>query len=145
MAEPVSSKPPFWFMIAALAAVLWGVAGAYACYSQLTLSPAQLAALPPAQADAFSTMPIAIRIAYVVATAAGFVGAVLLALRSRLARIAFIVSLIGVIVQFGWLFGPYQGVAKLGPAALGFPGFIVAVGVLEILFADLALRRGWLS
>ena len=120
MAEPVSSKPPFWFMIAALAAVLWGVAGAYACYSQLTLSPAQLAALPPAQADAFSTMSIAI-------------------------RIAFIVSLIGVIVQFGWLFGPYQGVAKLGPAALGFPGFIVAVGVLEILFADLALRRGWLS
>jgi hypothetical protein len=145
MTEAARIKPPVWFAVAVGAAILWSLAGAYACYSQLSLTPAQLAALPAAQAEAFTAMPLTIRGAYVLATGAGLIGATLLATRRRWAGIAFVASLAGVIVQFGWVFGPYQGVAKLGPAALGFPAFIVLIGLLEIWFAHLARKRGWLN
>ena len=137
-------RPPLGFMAAAGLAILWALAGVYACYTQLTLSADQLAALPTAQREAFTAMPQAIRLAYVVAVTGGSVGAVLLILRRRQARIAFIVSLIGVVVQFGWVFGVFHGVARLGPSALAFPAFIVAATVGEIWLAGLGLKRGWL-
>jgi hypothetical protein len=140
-----SAKPPFWFMIFAALAILWGLAGVYACYSQLSLTPQQLAQLPPAQATAFSSMPLAIRAAYVVATVGGLVGGLLLIARRRWARTAFIVSLLGIVIQFGWTFGPYQGLAKFGAGAVAFPAFIAAVCLAEIWFAGFALKRGWLA
>ena len=140
-----AAKRPFWFMIVAVLAILWGLAGVYACYSDLTTTPAQLAKLPPAQADALTAMPAAIRGAYAVATVGGLVGGVLLAARRRWARAAFVVSLLGVIVEFGWTFGPYQGLAKLGPSAATFPAFIAVVCIAEIWFAGFAQRLGWLT
>ena len=82
-----------------------------------------MAALPAAQRDAFIAMPGFAKAAYVLAVGAGLIGGVLLFLRKRPARIAFIVSLVGIVVQFDWVFGPYQGLAKLGPSAVAFPAF----------------------
>jgi hypothetical protein len=144
--EPAdTAKRPIWFMIYAVLAILWGLAGVYACYSQLTMGPDQLAQLPPIEAGALTAMPAAIRGAYVVATVAGLVGGLLLALGRRWARWAFIVSLLGVVVQFGWTFGPYQGLAKLGALAALFPAFIAGVCISEIWFSDIAQKRGWLT
>ena len=145
MSDIGSSAPPLWFKIVTVVAMLWGLAGVYACYSQLSMSAEALAALPAAQRDAFIAMPGFAKAAYVLAVGAGLIGGVLLFLRKRPARIAFIASLVGIVVQFGWVFGPYQGLAKLGPSAVAFPAFIVAVGVAEIWIAGLALKRGWLG
>lgn len=145
MAEVRSAGSPLWFKIVAGLAILWGLAGVFACYSQLTLTPAQLAALPAAQRDAFTTMPLFVRVAYVVATFGGFLGGVLLMSRRPEARIVFIASLIGVVVQFGWVFGVYQGLTKMSPSALGFPAFIVVFCIAEIWLAGVALKRGWLG
>ncbi len=145
MAYVQSIKSPLWFKIAAALVILWGLAGVFACYSQLTLTPAQLAALPAAQRDAFIAMPLVVRIAYVVAVGGGLVGGILLILRRPEARMAFIASLIGVIVQFGWVFGVYQGLAKTGASALAFPAFIVLVCIVEIWLAVVGRSRGWLG
>ena len=145
MPDTGSNTPPLQFKIAAVVAILWGLAGVYACYSQLSMTAAQLAALPAADADAFTAMPVFVKVAYVVAVVGGLVGGILLFMRKAPARIAFIVSLIGVVVQFGWIFGPYQGLANLGPSAMAFPAFIAAVGIAEIWLAGLALQRGWLG
>ncbi len=138
-------SPPRWFTLAAVASLLWGLAGAYACYSQLSLTPAQLAVMPAAQRDAFTAMPVFARAAYVAATAGGLAGAVLLLLRRRQAAAAFVLSLAGVVVQFGWVFLVFGGVQRLGPSALAFPGFILSASVAEIWLCGLAARRGWLT
>lgn len=145
MPDTGSNTPPLWFKIAAVVAILWGLAGVYACYSQLSMSAAQLAALPAAQSDAFTAMPVFVKGAYVVAVAGGLIGGILLLMRKAPAQIAFIVSLIGVVVQFGWVFGVYQGASKLGPSSMAFPAFIAAVGVAQIWLAGLAFKRGWLG
>lgn len=144
MPNAATVSVPLWFKIVAVAAILWGVAGLYACFTQLTLTPAALTALPAAQRDAFTAMPGWAKIAYQVAVVGGFVGGVLLLMRNRQAQLGFVVSLIGVIAQFGWTFLVYGGLTKLGPSALGFPAFIAAVCVAEIWFSGLALKRGWL-
>lgn len=136
---------PLWFRIVAVVAILWGVAGLYACFTQLTLTPAAMAALPAAQRDAFTAMPGWAKVAYQVAVVSGFVGGVLLLMRHRQAQLAFVVSLAGVLVQFGWTFLVYGGLAKLGPSAAAFPAFLAAVCVAEIWLAGSARGRGWLG
>jgi hypothetical protein len=145
LADAQSIKSPLWFKIATALVILWSLAGAFACYSQLTLTPAQLAVLPAAQRDAFIAMPLVVRIAYVIAVGGSLIGGILLILRRREARMAFVASLIGVVIQFGWVFGVYQGVAKMGTSALAFPAFIVLACIVEIWLAVTGRNRGWLG
>ncbi len=137
-------KPPAWFTVLAIGATIWGLAGGYACWTQLTMTAAQLAALPTAQRDAFSAMPTVIKGAYVLATAGGLAGGALLLLRRRGARTAFTLSLAGVVIQFGWTFLLYRGANALGPDAAIFPAIIAAIAVGEIWLSRFAMRRGWL-
>jgi len=143
MSNVASSPPPAWFRIAAIVAVLWALAGVYACYTQLTLTQAQLSALPAAQRDAFSSMPRLISVAYIIAVAGGLAGSVLPLVRKRQARLAFLISLGGIIVQFGWVFLIYHGASALGLSAIAFPAFITGVCAAEIWLTGLAIRRGW--
>ncbi|MBB5685048.1 hypothetical protein [Sphingobium boeckii] len=144
MAERTKANAPGWFWLVAIVFLLWSLAGCFACYTQLTLTPQDLAKLPAAQQDAWSAMTPLPKIAYVVAVAAGLLGSILLLMRSGLARLLFIVSLIGVLIQFGWFFGIYAELQKLGASSAAFPAFIVAMALIEIWFSGLAARRGWL-
>lgn len=143
MSDTVQSKVPAWFWAVSVIFLLWGAAGVFFCYSQLTMTAEQMAQLPPAQRDAFLAMPTAIKGAYIVAVGAGLLGSILLLARKLSARPLFILSLIAVIVQFGWVFAIYTG--KLEPNAWGLPAFIVLMAVLQIWFAGVAARRGWLA
>lgn len=146
MSETGAIKPPGWFWGAGVIFLLWSLAGVFACYTQLTMTPEQLAALDAPQREAFLAMPGAIKISYAAAVLSGLLGSILLLVRKALARPAFIVSLIAVIVQFGWVFGIYGGLSKFGGiSSAAFPAFIVLMAVLEIWFAGKAVRNGWLS
>ncbi|WP_246623258.1 hypothetical protein [Sphingomonas colocasiae] len=136
---------PTWFWIVVAVFILWGLMGCWACYSQLTITPEKLAALPDAQRDAWTAQPGLVKFAYVVAVGAGLAGALLLAARMDAARWAFVVSLIAVVIQFGWFFGPYRGGQKLGWGTAGFPLFIVAMCVIQIWFTCFAAARGWIG
>ena len=143
MSGSTAPRPPLWFWLLSGLFLLWGLAGSLACYMQLTISEAGLAALPSAQRDAWLALTFLPKAAYVVAVAAGVLGSVLLLTRKRLARSLFFLSLAGIIIQFGWFFGVYGGLAKLGPSSVVFPAFIFLVALAEIWFAGLSARRGW--
>ena len=144
MAETTRVKAPGWFWLVAILFLLWGLAGGFACYMQLTMTPEDLAKLPATQQDAWAAMTPLPKIAYVVAVSAGLLGAILLLMRSALARLLFMLSLIGVVIQFGWFFGPYAGLQKLGASSAAFPAFIVAMALIEIWFTGFCAKRGWL-
>ncbi len=75
----------------------------------------------------------------------GWPAPILLLLRRRQAALGFVLSLLGISVQFGWVFLVFGGVRKLGPSALAFPGFIFTACAVEIWFCGFAARRGWLA
>lgn len=139
----LTRKPPAWYWAVVAVLLLWSLMGCFACYTQLAMTPAQLAALPPAQRDAWMAMTLAPKAAYVVGVLAGLAGTLLLAARRPGARAMFVLSLIGVTIQFGWFFLVWGGMAKVGPGSVGFPLLIFLVCLGEIWFSGFAARQGW--
>jgi len=135
---------PIWYWFVAGVLTLWNAIGCFACYSQLTIAPEKLAKLPADQRDAWSAMPAFAKLAYVVAVVAGLAGAVLLLLQNALALPLSILSLAGIVVQFGWFYLGYGGWARHGAKGAIFPAFIALVGIGQIAFACCAKAQGWL-
>jgi len=120
--ERIGSRPvPAWFWAVAVVALLWEAMG---CLQYVKQSPAAPA------------LPVWVWSAFAVAVWVGLAGALLLLLRLRWARLAFAVSLLGAVVQFGWAFAR-TGVTPLGIAVL-------AAAVALLWFVDHAAKRGWL-
>ena len=139
------NKPPTWFWIVSVLALLWAGAGCAAYLLQVGMSPADMAKLPAAQRAIWAMMPEWVMAAYALAVWLGLAGAVALLLRRRIARSLYIVSLAAVIVQFGWTFLATPILTTVGAVqSLPFPLFIVVAGVALIWLSQIAIARGWL-
>ncbi|QNA84675.1 hypothetical protein G4G27_12260 [Sphingomonas sp. So64.6b] len=139
-------KPPVWFWIAAIVITLWGALGVAAFYMDVAMSDAAKAQLSDYDRTLLASRPSWFVWLYAVATISGLLGGIALLARSAYARLFFIVSLIGVILQFGWIFAVTDLIAIKGfVAACAFPIFIVIVAVLQVWFADVARKRGWIA
>lgn len=137
-------KPPVWFWIVGVVLLLWACMGLFAFYSQV-LDSAAIAALPDYDRRMLTSLPVWLKAVYAIAVLSATLGGVLLLARSALARQAYLVSLVSVIVQFGYTLGATDLIAVKGlVTAAGFPVFIIAMGVVELWFARLATGRGWL-
>lgn len=145
MATDLRAPVPVWYWIVAVLALLWAAAGCFAYVSQVTIGPEDFARLPEAQQQIWTAMPGWATGAYAVAVWISLAGAVALLLRRRLARTAYLVSLVAVLVQFGWVFlaSPILSLYPLAEAA-AFPAVIVVLGVFLLWFANMAAGRGWL-
>jgi hypothetical protein len=142
--ERIMNKPPTWFYIAAAILILWECIGCFAYVSQVSMSAADMARLPAAQQDIWKMMPSWVTSAYALAVWIGLAGGIALLLRFRISRSLFIVSLIAVVVQFGWTFAATPILTTVGPTAAIFPLFIIAVGVMAVWFSGKAAGNGWL-
>lgn len=139
------NKPPTWFWVVAIVAALWACMGCASYLREVMMTEAQLAAMPAAQADMWRAMPQWLFGVFAVAVWVGLAGAVALLLRRRIARSLYIVSLIAVIVQFGYIFGGMHILDKMSfSEAAIFPIFIAVMGAFLIWFSGYAIRRGWL-
>jgi hypothetical protein len=139
-----SGRVPGWYWAAALAALVWNGFGCFMYLSQVGMDPAEMARLPEVQQEVWRAMPAWAVGAYALAVWAGLLGAVGLILRRRWARLAFALSLAGVVAQFGWTFLGTSILARMGGSAAVFPAFIFLVTASLLWFAELATRRGWL-
>ena len=136
---------PAWYMIAAIAALLWNLLGIAMFALQYTMSPETLALLPAEQQSLYAALPGWTWIAYGVAVFAGAFGSLMLVLRRRAASGLLLLSLLGVVAQFIWQAFLGEAVALLGAAsALGLPLFILVVAAVLYWFARHAAARGWL-
>jgi hypothetical protein len=144
MTDLRSSIVPRWYWIVAILALLWEAAGCYAYLTQISMDAADLARQPPAQAELWRTMPVWVKAVYAIAVWVGASGAIGLLMRQRWAREAFAVSLLAVVVQFGWVYLATPALSSLGLASAGFPALIILVAAVLFWFAGWAIRRGWL-
>ncbi|QJB68456.1 hypothetical protein [Parasphingorhabdus halotolerans] len=98
------TKPPIWFWIVGILALLWNGMGVGEYIRQITMSAAEFAALPANQQELMIDQPFWLTAAFAIAVLAGFVASVLLLLRQRIAVRLFMVSMLAVFTQFGGLF-----------------------------------------
>lgn len=144
MDDAQGARPPVWFWVVSVAALLWALVGCSAYYSQVTISAADMAALPQAQREIWAMTPAWVMGAYAIAVWIGLAGAVALLIRRRIARTLYVVSLLAVIVQFGWIFLATPILDTVGPSSVIFPLVIATIGAALIWFAGRGIDRGWL-
>ena len=134
---------PKWYWAVAVLALLWM---AFACVTyvvHVSMSAEEVAKLPQIDQDIMYNSPVWVTAAYAVAVWSGLAGAVGLLLRRAWARPLFVLSLVGVVVQFGWLFSASDWLAVKGASAAVFPIIIAVIGAFLIWFAGHAQKRGW--
>lgn len=148
MATYLKQRPPAWFWIVAILFLLWGAMGCWACYQQFRIGADAWG--DPANAEynraLYAALPAWYNYVYAIAVGTALLGALALLARSAAARLLFIVSAIAIVVQFGYAFLATDLIAHKGAAAvLPFPILILVIALVEIWFAGLARRRGWIS
>lgn len=137
---------PLWFRIVALVLVLWGLMGCFACLQQWRLGAEAMGPASAYDRALFAALPVWYNPLYTLAVGAGLAGAILLYMRKYVARTAFLVSLVAVVAQFGWLFASTDIIAAKGAAmVVPFPVFIVAVAAFSVWLAGHAKRKGWIG
>ena len=126
---------PRYFIVIAIVLLLWNLMGLAAFAMQYTADLTELAKSDPVTAQAFAAMPAWVWIAYTIAVGAGTLGAVLLLMKKAAAASLFLLSLIAVVVQFGYTFLGTDLLAVKGPSVIAFPAFIVVMAVVQLLYA----------
>ena len=141
MDEAIQSPPPRWFTFAAIAALLFELAGCGIFAMQMAVDPD---ALPLDQRAMWDAAPSWMLVAYGVAVAAGLAGAVLLVMRRRMASPLLLLSLVAILVQFSALLVVPQLRNLTTSDDLFLPFVIIVVSYTIWHFARTARRRGWL-
>jgi len=121
------------------------VFGVFAWVTDLMTDEAALAQFSDVQRQLYAARPQWLFIVYAIAIFSGLAGAVGLLLRKSWATVAFAVSLIAVIIQFGYTFVAMDAMKLLGTAALPFPIVIVAIAAFLLWLSLYAKKRGWLA
>lgn len=135
-------KSPRFFVTIGILLLLWNLMGVAAFIMQYTADLTVLARTDPTTAQAFAAMPGWVWGAYGVAVGAGTLGAMLLLMKKAVAATLFLVSLIAVIVQFGYTFLGTDLLAIKGATSAAFPALIIIVAIVQLLYARSLVARG---
>jgi hypothetical protein len=143
MAAIGSRRAPGYFWAAAGMLTAWGALGCYACLQQLLHGAEAMGPASDYDLQLYASLPSWYDGVYAIAVVSGLLGGIALLMRSSLARMLFGMSLMAVVVQFGWLFATTDIVAVKGAVAVvTFPSVIVAVTLFAIWYAGLPSGAG---
>lgn len=137
------NRVPGWYWAVAGAAFIWGGIACWGYVAGVTMTEADVAKLPPVQAEAWASYPAWLVGAYAIAVWTCLGGAIGLLLRRAWARPLYVVSLIAAVIQFSYSLATTRILAVDGPSALVLPVMIWLFGALLIWFSGLAGHRGW--
>lgn len=137
-------KPPTWFVVVAVLAVLWNAMGLMAVVMDALITPEQMAALPADQQALHQARPGWSVVGSFVAVVGGTLGSLALLLRKRWALPVLVLSLVGVVVQDAGLLTTAPAGA-IPQAAFILQGLVFVIAVALVGLARRAIAREWLK
>ncbi|SEJ94470.1 hypothetical protein SAMN05518849_1209 [Sphingobium sp. AP50] len=133
---------PRSFILIAIAFLLWNLMGVASFVMQYLMDLNALEKSDPGGAKIFAAMPAWLWLDYAVAVLAGTGGAITLLLRRRVAVPLFLLSLIAVVVQFGYVFIATDIIAIKGVVvAMAFPILIFVIAILQWRYATAQVAK----
>lgn len=133
------------FIVIGIIFLLWNLMGDAAYLMQVTQNLSELAKTDPYQARIFSVMPQWAWAAYAVAVWGGTLATILLLMKRRTAVPLYALSVVAIVVQFGYTFLATDILAVKGWSTTIFPLFIFAMGVAQLLYARSLAAKGILK
>lgn len=136
---------PVWFYIIAALALLWNVMGAAAVIMNFMISPEDIAMLGPEQQQMYADTPSWSSYASLLAVLAGSLGCIALLMKKAWAYLAFIVSLLGLIIQDIGIFIVVDAISVMGVEVLIMQTIVFVIALALIWLAKRAIIKEWIS
>ncbi|ULC58228.1 hypothetical protein MBM09_09885 [Flaviramulus sp. BrNp1-15] len=138
MTENTTNKPPIWFWIISVIALLWNAMGVLQYLAQAYQTESWRSALTDEQFETISNFPAWLTGAFAVAVFAATIGSLGLLLRKKWAYYLFVLSLIAVIIQMGYIL--IQGHADNIFMTIS----IIVFSIFLVWFSKKTISKGWL-
>ncbi|WP_298794579.1 hypothetical protein [uncultured Allomuricauda sp.] len=145
MTADSTNKPPVWFWVVSVLALIWNIIGVMSYLAQAYTSVEDLESMTQAQRELFEAQPAWVTGAFAIAVFGGTLGCIALLLRKKWAKPVLIVSLLGILGQFVYGLFLSNTIEVYGNQAIIFPIIIIVVGVLLVLLAKKGIEKGWLT
>ena len=140
-----NNKVPITFWIIAGIAVLWNMMGVFAFSTDLMMNAEGLSAMEESQRAMYEAMPSWTKIPYGIATIGGLIGSIGLILRKRWSISILLISLICVLIQFGYTFFGTNALEIMGSEAFKMPIGIILIALFLWYYAKKSDARGLLN
>jgi len=139
------SRAPKWYLPVAVVALLWNLLGCAAYLADVSLSPEEIAKMPPAQQELYASRTVWSTSATAIAVWGGALGCLGLILGKRWATWLLVASLVGVVVQDIGIFVVSNAGSLAGSAAYVLQGLVLAIATLLVVLARRARAGGWIT
>ncbi len=143
--ESTTNKPPVWFWIVSVLALLWNGAGVYQYLQQAYNTESFQAMYTAEQLEMVNNTPSWAIAAFAIAVFGGLLGCIALLLRKKWAKSILLLSLIGIIAQLIYNLFISKALEVYGPGAIAMPIMVLVVGIFLVWFAKKGIAKGWLS
>ena len=145
MTNSITTKPPVWFWIIAVVALIWNAMGVMQYLGQAYETESFRSQYTAEQLEIISSTPAWATAAFAIAVFFGLLASLSLLLKKKFAYTLFLLSLLGIIVQLYHNLIVVESVDIYGPAAAIMSAMILVFGILLLLFSKYAIKKGWLN
>lgn len=139
MSDSTSSKPPIWFWIVSVIALIWNGMGVKAYLDQAYNTEAYQEMYTEEMREIAANFPTWVTAAFALAVFAGVIAALLLILRKKFATRLWVLSLIAVLAQMGYVL--INGYAS----SVGMTIMIIVLAIVFTWFSKMSASKGWLN
>jgi hypothetical protein len=145
MSKNPTTKPPVWFWIVSVLALLWNLMGVMNYLGNAFMKEAIKAEMTPEQVSLMESTPAWVTAAFAIAVWFGAAGCIGLLLRKKWAKSALGMSLIGVLAQTGYGFFMTNATEVYSQTeAVIIPLMVIVIAIFLIFFARLSERKLWI-
>ena len=139
-------KIPKWFWAVAIIALLWNLMGVMSFFAHTFITDEAIAQLPENERALYGEYHIWTTIVFAIAVFFGLLGSLGLLLRKKWAKLAFIISLCGIIPQMIHNVFFTKSIEVYGPGqAASMPIMVILFAVFLIWFSNYAIKKNWLN
>ena len=134
-----AKKPPIWFWIIAVLAIVWNGMGVNAYLQQAYDTESYRAMYSKEQLEIAANMPAWVTAAFAIAVFGGLLASILLLLKKKLASTVFLISLLAVLVQMGYT------IIKGYTSDMLMTILIIVAAILLYWFAKHSVKKNWIN
>ncbi|MFI1773781.1 hypothetical protein [Thalassobellus citreus] len=139
MNATLTNKPPIWFWIVSIIALIWNGLGVNGYLSQAYNTESYRNSYTPEQLEIAASLPSWTMGAFAIAVFSALIGAICLLLRKKIAYSLFLISLLAVIAQMGY------SLTKGYTDNIAMTISIIVFAIFLVWFSKTSKSKGWIA
>ena len=137
-------KAPIWFLIITILLIVWNIIGLLSFYTHITFTNNPELIETAALERLYTQYPLWSVIIFGIAVVTGTAGAITLAMKKRISKFIFVISLIAIIIQMTHNLLMTDVLNILGVQAAILPLAVIIISIFSIWLSSYADRKRWL-